>query len=633
MPKPFQTSALHAVRVVRVVHAVRVAAATSVLAVALFALIHVARVQGHPPALADAAAPRLPCVSYAPFRRSGATPFDASLVVAPAHIEADLRLLSRVTGCVRTYGVDQGLDAVPAIARRLGLRVVLGAWLGRDAAANTAQLDRALALAREHADVVDLLMVGNEVLLRRELAPDQLAALLARAKRESAVPVSYADVWEFWLRHGAVLRTHIDVVSVHVLPYWEDEPVAVEHAVAHVNATVARVLQVFAPLPVFLAETGWPAEGRQRGPARPGKLEQTRFVREWVTSLPGGTDPRWRGNLIEGFDQPWKRALEGAMGGHWGVFLADGRQRVELVGPVSPSLAGALLGPLLMLGGALGGALVAAACFFARERRPAPPQRPWEHVMPPTTFRAELAALAPVAVGALVGALTAPLAMLQWQMLQVWSRSPAERWLHGSVAVAAFVCTGFAALRLMRRLATPGSARFEPRRGVVDAFRARGAGAAERGVTAGSEFGGVAAGPERGVAAEAARLFAAAQAALLFAVACIALGLVFDPRYRPLVWPMLVPPTVLLFALAVLGDRLARGAREERLLAAVGAAAAGWVVWQEGMANTEAWFAAGTWLLLAAATAWPHRAAPLGGPGRTPTSAPSSSARAPSSVE
>ena len=127
---------------------------------------------------------------------------DAGLHIAPQAIEADLRLLRAVTGCVRTYGLDHGLDAVPAIARRLGLRVVLGAWIGRDAAANEAQLRRALDLAHEYRDVVQLLVVGNEVLLRRELAPEALAVLLARARRESPVPVAYADVWEFWLRHA-----------------------------------------------------------------------------------------------------------------------------------------------------------------------------------------------------------------------------------------------------------------------------------------------------------------------------------------------------------------------------------------------------------------------------------------------
>ena len=63
-------------------------------------------------------------------------------------IEADLRLISTVSRCVRTYGVDRGLDAVPALARQLGLRVILGAWIDSDSASNAAQIQRALALTR-----------------------------------------------------------------------------------------------------------------------------------------------------------------------------------------------------------------------------------------------------------------------------------------------------------------------------------------------------------------------------------------------------------------------------------------------------------------------------------------------------
>ena len=224
-----------------------------------------------------------------------------------------------MTGCVRTYGLDHGLDAVPAIARKLGLRVVLGAWIGRDAAANEIQLRRALDLARAYRDVVQLLVVGNEVLLRRELAPEALAALLARSRRESAVPVAYADVWEFWLRHGPVLRAHVDIVAAHILPYWEDDPVGSEQAVDHVYAIAARLQQNFGSTPVFIAETGWPAAGRQRGPAVPGRYEQAHFVRAMLARQ--AAQPL-QFNLIEAFDQPWKRALEGAMGGAWGLLDA-----------------------------------------------------------------------------------------------------------------------------------------------------------------------------------------------------------------------------------------------------------------------------------------------------------------------
>ncbi len=35
---------------------------------------------------------------------------------------------------------------------------------------------------------------------------------------------------------------------------------------------------------------------------------------------------KYRVNVIEAFDQPWKRALEGTVGGHWGLFDDDKRE-------------------------------------------------------------------------------------------------------------------------------------------------------------------------------------------------------------------------------------------------------------------------------------------------------------------
>ena len=369
-------------------------------------------------------ASRLPCVSYAPFRRPGHTPFDPDLRVSPAQIEADLRLLATVTGCVRTYGVSQGLEAVPAIARRVGLRVLLGAWIGSNPLDDDRELAHAIALAREHADVIDLLLVGNEVLLRGERTPASLVALLDRARREQPVPVAYADVWAYWLRHAEALRGHVDVAAVHVLPYWDDEPVAIAHAVDHVAQTLAAMRTALAPLPVFIAETGWPAAGRQRGPAAPGALAQNQLVRGLVQArIDWGWQPGW--NLIEGFDQPWKRALEGAMGGYWGVFTAAGDRRVIADGPVVPDPAAAW-GLLAALAGALSGALVAGRLGAAR---------------------------LPLAIA---GALIAALAQQQIASLGLWSLGPGQTVLGALAAVPALICALLAALQLARAVAAAG---------------------------------------------------------------------------------------------------------------------------------------------------------------------------------
>jgi exo-beta-1,3-glucanase (GH17 family) len=305
------------------------------------------------PSVDSAEMQRVPCVSYSPFRYPDINPFNYLAKVTPAQIEADLAILKTRTNCIRTYGLTQGLDAVPAVARKIGMRVKLGVWLARDAAQNQAQLSQGLALARLYPDVIDLLIVGNEVLLRKELTSAQLAEILRTTKAQSPVPITYADVWEFWQRHSELAK-EVDVVTVHILPYWEDEPVAVHAAARHVQEVGRKMQHFFAGKPVWIGETGWPAAGRQRDGAVPGKVEQTAFIRDLLLLR---TSIAQDFNVIEAFDQPWKRSFEGAMGGYWGLFDAQGHARVSFSGAVMEDVRwwrgvamaglGALVGALL----------------------------------------------------------------------------------------------------------------------------------------------------------------------------------------------------------------------------------------------------------------------------------------------
>ena len=184
-----------------------------------------------PVALPDAPGGRFACVSYTPFR-GAQTPFDQSLVIPPQQIEGDLARLKTETDCVRTYGVNQGLDQVVPIAEALGMKVLLGIWIGREARDNEMQVARAIELARAHPAAIKGIIVGNEVLLRQEQPASVLEGLLQRVKAETGLPVTYADVWEFWLRHP-VLADDVDFVTIHILPYWEDDPVPAGEGIAH----------------------------------------------------------------------------------------------------------------------------------------------------------------------------------------------------------------------------------------------------------------------------------------------------------------------------------------------------------------------------------------------------------------
>ena len=286
-------------------------------------------VAGRAVAVVDAPHPKLHCVSYAPFQ-GAQTPANPALVIPPAQMEADLKLLAERFECVRTYSTAHGQDVIPALAEKHGLKVLLGAWIGRDQARNEAELTRVIELANAHPGTIEALIIGNETLLRRELPADALGALLRRAKEATEVPVTYADVWEFWLRN-APLAESADFVTIHILPYWEDEPIGIARAVDHVRNILAKVYQAFPGKTVMIGEAGWPSAGRAREEAAPGLVNQARFIREFVAFA---EEKELSYNLIEAFDQPWKRGQEGTVGGYWGLYDGARAPKFAFAGPV-----------------------------------------------------------------------------------------------------------------------------------------------------------------------------------------------------------------------------------------------------------------------------------------------------------
>jgi exo-beta-1,3-glucanase (GH17 family) len=261
-----------------------------------------------------AAGEKLYCVSYAPFRGSQ-NPLVEGTRVEPQLIDADIALIAKYSNCVRTYSVDDGADIVLASARRYGLKVLFGIWVSNRPDKVQRQIASTVALAREYFDVIRAIVVGNEVLLRGEMSAPDLVATIREVKARVQQPVTYADVWEFWLRYPDV-QSAVDFVTIHILPYWEDFPISAAHAAAHVGAIRRQVATAMPGKDIVIGEFGWPAQGRQREGALPSPSNQARVITETLALAKRESFPV---NIIEAFDQPWKRGLEGAAGGYWGI--------------------------------------------------------------------------------------------------------------------------------------------------------------------------------------------------------------------------------------------------------------------------------------------------------------------------
>ncbi|GAP65357.1 exo-beta-1,3-glucanase [Mizugakiibacter sediminis] len=518
---------------------------------------------GRPVALPDAPAGRIACVSYTPFHQPGESALDPRAVVTPQRIDRDLRALSARFSCVRTYSVGGGMDAVPRIAQRYGMQVLLGIWLARDAAANERELAAGIALARQYRDTVRAVVVGNEVMLRGELTAPALAAYIGRVRRATALPVTYADVSDFWLCVPANPRCQgfhrdlapaVSFLTIHVLPYWEDRPVAVGDAVAHVRDVVARLRAAYPGREVLIGETGWPSAGRQRAGAVPSRVNEARFVREFLVWAAQAHVPY---NLIEAFDQPWKRALEGTAGGYWGLFDARYRPKFPLRGPVVEE-------PRWRQGPALGAAL---ALLFAL---PALARRGWRE-------RAGVAALL------LAGDATGAALAAQLRYMGMAERDAFEWGVAAACTLAALATCALIAAALARWLGD-GAPALALDCGATALQRKRGGG------------------PGRGLGL--------ARFGWLFGAALVALLLAFDARYRDFLLPLYAPPVAGFALLALTGIGARRPlALEERLLAGWVGASAAVTLAEEGWANAHAWAWAALCLVLAAAVLLPDRIA------------------------
>lgn len=271
---------------------------------------------------------KLKSVSFAPFR-DGQSPL-TRVYPTREQIEEDIQALSSQVSGIRTYTSVEGLEVVPELARKHGMTVTMGAWLSSKLDKNEAEVASLIDLANRYPDTITRVIVGNEVLLRGELTPEQIAGYIRKVKASIKQPVSYADVWEWWLKYPQMAQ-EVDYITIHLLPYWEDIPASVEKGAEHIAWSYREISHRFPGKPILIGETGWPTAGRARGAAAPGLVAKAQFINQIVRLADKeGFDY----NIIEAFDQNWKQKLEGTVGGHWGLYTVDRKPKFLLAGPV-----------------------------------------------------------------------------------------------------------------------------------------------------------------------------------------------------------------------------------------------------------------------------------------------------------
>ncbi len=474
---------------------------------------------GIPVKMADAPSGRIACVSYAPFYKEGEAPYDPKFIVTAERIEQDLRALSQRFDCVRTYSVGKGMDQVPRIARKVGMKVLLGVWLNRNPKDNAEEMAVATQLAQEEkaagVQTIKAIIVGNEVLLRGELPQTKLAEHIRAMREATSLPVTYADVWEFWLKYREVEKA-VDFVTIHILPYWEDRPVAVEDAVDHVRNILERMQAAFPDKQFLIGETGWPSAGRQRWGAVPSVVNEARFLREFLVLA---EKEKINYNVIEAFDQPWKRGLEGTVGGYWGIFNSQLEAKFPMTGPVIEEVDW-MKGPIA--------GLLLAVLFVVLARAAKISKYPTKN-------------LRSTAVLALSGYATGAILAAQWRHMEFANRFATEWVITGFWGILALITTAWIAFKLARWMDQANTALLPPLPAVAD-FN---------------------------TAPDGIRWLGVLRAMWLFAAVVVDLLLVYDARYRDFPTLLFAPAMTSFILLALISYRAPLGIEEKLMAAAI----------------------------------------------------------------
>lgn len=287
-------------------------------------------------------------IAYSGYR-VGQHPDRGDGAVNPSDVEIleDLNILTS-TGfhLIRLY--DAGENSRQSLAlikkHRLPIKVLLGIWLKAEISNhdgcpwlnepipdeelvsnvldNAAELRAGIALANEYPEVVVAVNVGNEALVEwnDHMVPvERVIQYVQKVKAQIAQPVTVADNYEWWIRHGHELAEELDFLGVHTYPVWENK--TIDEALSYTKQNIEGVREALPNHPIVVLEAGWATTASEFGD-QASEVNQLRHFNEleaWAR------DVNLTVFFFEAFDEPWKGDPHSPFGAekHWGIFKVD----------------------------------------------------------------------------------------------------------------------------------------------------------------------------------------------------------------------------------------------------------------------------------------------------------------------
>ncbi len=267
--------------------------------------------------------------------------------------------------------------------------VMLGAWIdclnawtdlepdhNVESPLNVEEIDRAVALVKKYPDIVKVLAVGNEAMVKWASAyyvqpgvilkwVNHLQDLKKKGELPKELWITSSDNFASWGGGGKEYHVKdleklikaVDFISMHTYPmhdthynpvFWASLPEektlskadqirkamkrALEYSVSQYDSVRSYVDQFSPGKPIHIGETGWASSSNElygkEGSKATDEFKEgiyNQLIREWTDSM------KMSCFYFEAFDEPWKDAGNpGGSENHFGLFTVDGKAKYAI---------------------------------------------------------------------------------------------------------------------------------------------------------------------------------------------------------------------------------------------------------------------------------------------------------------
>lgn len=224
-----------------------------------------------------------------------------------------MTIVAPYTKWVRSFSCTGGNEHIPSVAHAMGLKTMVGAWIGKDKDQNNKEIQSLIDLAKQGN--VDIAVVGNEVLLRNDLTEEEVINYISVVKRELGdIPVAYVDAYYQFHQRPRLVEA-CDTILVNCYPFWEG--IDIEKASNYLKQMHALSVAAAKGKPVIITETGWPNKGESINNAEPSDINAMKYfinINSWANQ--DNIDMFY----FSSFDESWKVHHEGDVGARWGIW-------------------------------------------------------------------------------------------------------------------------------------------------------------------------------------------------------------------------------------------------------------------------------------------------------------------------